>query len=127
MNVTSSSVLVVDDDSATRTVVQEYLAQEGYEVRAVSSVQEAVALLHSAPVALVLSDDCTGTAGDRWMMLDHLKAHAGTTPVIIFTAHLERQFSGFHARGFAGLLPKPFDLDDLVMIVRRTLDAPPRR
>jgi DNA-binding response OmpR family regulator len=58
--------------------------------------------------------------------LDRLRAAAATIPVIIRTAHNPALFDGWGERGYADLIAKPFDLDDLAGRVRAHTGAPAR-
>ena len=120
-------VLVVDDDAAVRAVVCEVLRAEGYQVVDAATFSEAVEDLANARFDLVLADahlqDAPVPLGDRWAVVEQIKALAGSTPVVIFTAYHKRDFAEYTARGFADLLLKPFDLDELLATVRRHMLA----
>jgi CheY-like chemotaxis protein len=115
----------VEDDGGIRNLVREALGEEGYRIVAASTHADALAALRAARFALVLADPVSplDTDPDRWSSLECLRAASGDTPVVIFSAHNPDAFEGYAARGFAGLLPKPFALDDLLATVA-TL-APP--
>ena len=76
---------------------------------------------------LILADSLaefdTDFSLDQWSALETIKAHAGSTRVVIFSAHPQRHFACWQARGFAGFIAKPFDLDDLVETVQLYLAA----
>jgi len=52
----ASRILIVDDDVSVRNVLKALLTAEGYEVTASSSATEALALVGSTEVHLVISD-----------------------------------------------------------------------
>jgi CheY-like chemotaxis protein len=121
-------VLVVDDDATIRAVVAEALRDADYRVATAASIAEAAEALRHARVGLVLADarlpDAGGADGDRWAAVERVRALAGGAPVVIFTAYGREEFAAYAARGFAGLLLKPFDLDELLATARRHLPAP---
>jgi two-component system, NtrC family, nitrogen regulation response regulator GlnG len=123
-------VLVVDDDPIVRGVVREALGEEGYRVAAAATFAEAVTALTHTRFDLVLTDallaDAAAPMGNWWETVERIKAMAGYAPVAIFTAADPTTFADYAARGFVELLPKPFDLDELVALVRRHLGPPPR-
>lgn len=119
-------VLVIEDDAAIRALVCEALGDAGYAVAAAGDLPQAVDALARARFDLVLADPlgpaATEPGTDRWAALTHLRDLAGGTPVVIFTAGRDGDFAGFEGRGFSDLLRKPFDLDELLALVRRHRD-----
>jgi two-component system response regulator GlrR len=117
-------LLVVENDPATRTRVGDCLGEEGYRVTAATSIDEALAALAVGSFDLVLADafyDPHNLDVDQWAALDRLRRAAGATPLLIFSSHPRATFEGFAARGFAGLVLKPFALDPLLATVRDCL------
>lgn len=115
-------VLVVDDDPLIQQVVHDCLDAEGYRVAHATTFAEAVDALTHTRFDVILADvlgSATAASADQWTILDEISARAGYTPVVIFTAHSEREMADWAARGFRDLLCKPFDLDDLVSTVER--------
>jgi DNA-binding response OmpR family regulator len=117
------AILVVEDDHDICAVTCEVLREAGYRVVPAATHEAAHAALRVARFDLVLADtaDAGAPTHDHWAALDALRAAAANASVVIFTAHSPDRFAGHEARGFAGLLPKPFDLDDLLGTVRRTV------
>ena len=116
-------ILVADDDAAIAALVRELLEDAGYRVALAPSHAEALAALATGRFALVLADTEGQVVGDtdpaHWRSVEEVLAIAGATPVVIFSAHTPSAFGGHLARGFAGIVPKPFDIDDLLATVRR--------
>ncbi len=126
------TLLVVEDDPAIAEVTRLCLQEEGYRVAVATTFAQAVEALTHTRFALVLADTLGATAAqpdtERWALLEQLRVLAGYTPVVLFTAHRAQDFAGFAARGFRDLLLKPFDLDELVATVQRSMgptEAPP--
>ena len=117
-------LLVVEDDPAISELVRECLEAEGYAVVTADDMEQAIAALTQLQYDLVLADAIGETPPahlDRWHTLDRLRDLAGGAPAIVFTAHGSHDFAEFREHGFSDLLLKPFDLDDLVAVVRRNL------
>ncbi len=119
------TLLVVEDDPAILEMVQEALRAESYRVAVAADFKQAVDALTHARFDLVLADALGATAAEpeaeRWAVLERIRDLAGYSPVVIFSAHRERDFDGFEERGFRDLLLKPFDLDELLDTVQRNL------
>jgi CheY-like chemotaxis protein len=118
-------VLVAHGDPAVRAVLGDCLREEGYRVAEAADAEAALARLAGRRVALVLAHPGLpgGPAGDRWAALDRLREAAGATPTAILTAAHPATFADHAARGYAALIPAPFDLDELCATVRRVLAA----
>ncbi len=119
-------LLLVEDDASISDVVSTALGDEGYRVTVAPDFTQAVAALTAARFDFVLADPLGASArreeADRWRELDRIRALAGDTPVVLFTAHNPQLFANFPAHGFDDLLPKPFSLDDLSAIVSRYVE-----
>ena|SRR5579871_2000734 len=112
---TTGTVLLVIDDEGVATVFTEALTEAGYNAERASSPQQALSLLSSPAGAfcLILSEPFTQPSDDPYHWLDQI--HAGSTvPVVICTGWPQARFGDYEARGYAGFLPQPVDLDDLV-------------
>ena len=114
------AILVVDDDADIRAITAEVLRDAGYRAAMAATHAAAHTALRATRFALVLAD--TAVAGalvqEQWEALAALRAAAGAVPVVIFTAHPPARFADHAARGFAGLVTKPFDVDALLAVVR---------
>jgi CheY-like chemotaxis protein len=118
-----ASILVIDDDLAIRDMTAEALHDEGYRTVTLAGHAEAVQHLAAFRFRLVLADSAGAGVQDPWPALEAVKDAAGDTPVIIFSAHRPEHFAGFHERGFAGVVTKPFDLHQLLETVKAVLTA----
>jgi len=116
-------ILVVEDNPEIGEMITAVLGQEGYLVTLVQSEAAAVAALAAGRYDLVLADTLADlTLGERrWAAVERIRAAAHRTPIIICTAHNPSHFAEFAARGFSGLIAKPFDLDDLLRPIARLL------
>lgn len=115
-------ILVVDDESAIRDSLALVLSDEGYAVLTARNGQEALACLAQQRPAVVLLD-LQMPVMTGWEVLDTLRVHAPTVPVVVMTAGTTARAEAVR-HGAAGYLPKPFDLDDLLGVVARFVDRP---
>ena len=115
-------VWVVDDDRSIRWVFEKALGREGIPFRTFGTAQDALAALETeAPQVLVSDIRMPGTSGLD--LLQAVKAKHPSLPVIIMTAYsdLESAVAAFQGGAFE-YLPKPFDVDQAVELIRRALD-----
>jgi two-component system nitrogen regulation response regulator GlnG len=117
-----TSVWIIDDDRSIRWVFEKALAREGIAHRTFGVAQEALDRLDDEIPQVVVSDiRMPGLSGLELMR--KLKARLPTTPVIIMTAYsdLESAVAAFQGGAFE-YLPKPFDVDHAVDLVRRAME-----
>ena len=115
-------VWVVDDDRSIRWVFEKALTREGIPFKTFAQASEALAELdHGAPQVLVSDIRMPGTSGLE--LLQVVKQRYPTLPVIIMTAYsdLESAVAAFQGGAFE-YLPKPFDVDQAVDLIRRAVD-----
>ena len=114
-------VWVIDDDHAIRWVLDRALAQAGIPITAFNSADEAMHhLTKETPLAIITDIRMHGTSGLDF--LEQFNAQHPNTPVIVMTAHSDFQsaVTSFE-RGAYEYLPKPFDVDDAVAVVKRAI------
>ena len=113
------SVWVVDDDASVRWVLERALTNEGINTRVFESADALFdALGKAAPDVLISDVRMPGTDGLEAM---HRLAREGFSfPVIVITAHadLDSAVAAYQGGAFE-YLPKPFDVDDAIALVRR--------
>ena len=120
-------VWIVDDDRSIRWVFEKALSRENIDFRAFSSAQEVIDALDTELPQVVVSDiRMPGT--DGFVLLQTLKERSPNTPVIIMTAYsdLESAVAAFQGGAYE-YLPKPFDVDHAVELIRRALDESRRQ
>jgi two-component system nitrogen regulation response regulator GlnG len=114
-------VWVIDDDRSIRWVFEKALAREGIPFRTFGVAQEALSELErEVPQVLVSDIRMPGTSGLE--LLQSVKARHPQLPVIIMTAYsdLESAVAAFQGGAFE-YLPKPFDVDQAVDLIRRAV------
>ncbi|MBK9444657.1 MAG: nitrogen regulation protein NR(I) [Betaproteobacteria bacterium] len=117
-------VWIVDDDRSIRWVLEKTLAREQIPFKSFASATEALAQLDrgAEPPQVLLSDiRMPGQSG--LVLLQEVKSRFPGLPVIIMTAYsdLESAVAAFQGGAFE-YLPKPFDVDQAVELIRRALD-----
>ncbi|MHB1590800.1 MAG: nitrogen regulation protein NR(I), partial [Sulfuricella sp.] len=121
------AVWIIDDDHSIRWVFEKALAREQIEFRSFSTAQDALSALETDTPQVVVSDiRMPGTSGLE--LLQQMKERLPDVPVIIMTAYsdLDSAVSAFQGGAF-DYLPKPFDVDHAVTLIRRALDESVRQ
>ena len=117
-----SRILVVDDEPSMRELLGIMLRKEGYEVLLAESRAMAAAVLQKGPVEMVITDIRLGD-GDGLEILRHVKSASSSTPVIVMTAYGSTETAVAALKlGAADYLVKPFDVDELKIVVRNALE-----
>ena len=114
-------VWIIDDDRSIRWVFEKALAREGIPFKSFASAQEALdALKQGEPQVLVSDIRMPGTSGLE--LLQNIRQTHPTLPIIIMTAYsdLESAVAAFQGGAFE-YLPKPFDVDQAVELIRRAI------
>ena len=116
-------VLVVEDEAAMRLALSGLLRKEGHDVVLASSAREALAALEGDAFDLVLTDLSLGKGGTGLDVLAASRALREEVPVVLITAHgSERAAVEALLKGAAHYVPKPFDNDELRLVVARELE-----
>ncbi|TSA11756.1 MAG: nitrogen regulation protein NR(I) [Betaproteobacteria bacterium] len=114
-------VWVIDDDRSIRWVFEKALSREGLPYKTFAGAQEALdALKQGAPQVLVSDIRMPGASGLE--LLQSVKQSHPGLPIIIMTAYsdLESAVAAFQGGAFE-YLPKPFDVDQAVELIRRAI------
>ncbi len=115
-------ILVVDDEAAQRKVLAGFLQKQGFQVVTAGSADEAIREASSRTIDLTLTDlRMPGRGGLE--LVEELHTINPEIPVIVITA-FGTVASAVDAmkRGAADYLTKPVDLDELEVLVARTLE-----
>ena len=112
-------VWVVDDDQSVRWVLEQAFKQAGMETRSFERGELLLGALE-AEQPHVLITDVRMPGLDGLDLLDRLSRKAPNLPVIVVTAHsdLENAVAAYRGGAFE-YLPKPFDVDEVVELVRK--------
>ncbi len=123
----SGSILVADDDSAIRTVLNQALSRAGYEVRSTGNAATLWRWVSQGDGDLVITDVVMPDE-NAFDLLPRIKKARPDLPVIVMSAQ-NTFMTAIRAseRGAYEYLPKPFDLKELMAIVGRALSEPKER
>jgi two-component system, NtrC family, response regulator AtoC len=117
------ALLVADDDQVARDLLAETLAREGYRVRVAANGEECVRLAEAEPFDMALVDlrmpDLDGLG-----VLKRLAVSQPDLPIVILTAFatIGTAIEAVNA-GAYDYLSKPFRMEEIKVVVRRTLEA----
>jgi DNA-binding response OmpR family regulator len=109
-------ILLVEDDPGIRQGVAEFLNFEGYGVDVASNGQEALAYLRQTRPGLVVLDLVMPVMNGPQLLRKMRSEGLEGIPVAIITAAMPGASSLPPADAY---LTKPFDLDELLLVVRR--------
>src|SRR5687767_2645649 len=121
-DVARKRVLVIDDDLPLRGMLAAALRQNGFQVLLAgdgAEGQRALMIHHPDMILLDLAmPDVNG-----WDFLQRLKetGHLGKTPIIVVSAHLRVDPQAVLQMGVSAILPKPFNLPDLIDLIEHLL------
>lgn len=112
-------VLVVDDDDAIRMMVERVLRREHYDVESARDGYEAIEKLTRNDYATVLLDLMMPRVDGHGVLRYLEENHEVPRPfVIVMTANLQGASETAAARPVFRILPKPFDIRQLVNHVK---------
>jgi|GEM_PF-566304 len=106
-------LLIVEDDAELQYILQSLLIDEGYAVVAASSLPQALALLGEQVFQLIITDLFAQTGKESLDSVEPLCQRAAPTPVAVLTGWRVSE-EDIQQRGFACLIKKPFELDELL-------------
>ena len=119
----SGRVLIVDDEKAMRLALKSLLAKEGYEVDTAESGEEALRRIEAGSFHVVITDLSMKDV-DGMEVLEHTRRVDPDTAVVMITAYgSEKVAVAAMKQGAADYLPKPFDNDELRVLVRRVMET----
>ncbi|MEW6353716.1 MAG: nitrogen regulation protein NR(I) [Pseudomonadota bacterium] len=115
-------IWIIDDDRSIRWVLEKALTQAGMKVTSFDSAAGVVRQLARAQPDAVITD-IRMPGVDGLELLGQISAQYPQLPVIIITAHsdLDSTVAAYQGGAFE-YLPKPFDVDEAVNLVRRAID-----
>ncbi len=111
-------VLVIDDDLPIRGMLAAALRQHGFQVLLAGDGAEGqrALTLHNPDVVLL---DLARPDVNGWDFLQRLNetGHLGRVPIIVVSAHLRVEPQAILQMGVNAILPKPFNLPDLIELI----------
>jgi two-component system nitrogen regulation response regulator GlnG len=120
---TGRNVLIADDDASIRIVLSQALAREGFQVRATGNAATLWKWVKDGDGDLVLTDVMMPD-GSIFDFLPRMKLERPKLPIVVMSAQNTLLTAVSAAeQGAYEYLPKPFDLDVMIGVVRRALDT----
>ena len=137
----SPTILVVDDEPTITKLCKTILQQAGFSALAADGSSEALKICtqHEGPIDLLLTDLILPPPGFQLAsssnQFPHVHGHdlavlalrmRKNLRVILMSGNIDKDLAGYGIhRGDLPFLPKPFEYQALVALVRQTLQAPP--
>jgi DNA-binding NtrC family response regulator len=116
-------ILIVDDEKAILVALRGLFTKEGYEVDTAASGEEAVKKIEAGRFHVVVTDlSMEGISGMQ--VLERGRAFDPDLAVVMITAHgSEKAAVQAMKLGATDYLPKPFDNDELRVVVRKAMEG----
>ncbi|MGE3961902.1 MAG: response regulator transcription factor [Dehalococcoidia bacterium] len=112
-----ANILVVDDEALIRHLVVDTLTDEGFSVMAAPSGEDALHRIGvQRPDLMIVDLRMPGMSGQEFVRRQ--RADGSAIPVVVLSGSSEAREVGKEI-GAIAVIHKPFDLDELVRIVRR--------
>jgi DNA-binding NtrC family response regulator len=118
----SEKILVVDDESSNRKILQQELTHRGYAVETANNGREALRQVESSRPDLIILDymmpDLSGLE-----VLKELRKRENDTPVVMITAYgtMERAVEAMK-EGAYDFITRPFEPDHIALVVQKALE-----
>src|SRR5271156_4891806 len=117
----AATILVCDDDSAIRTVLNQALGRAGYDVRTTGTAAGLWRWISAGEGNLVITDVVLPDE-NGFDLIPRIKRIRPDLPIIVMSAQ-NTLLTAINAaeRGAFEYLPKPFDLKEVASVVQRAL------
>ena len=120
-------ILVVNDTQEILALFRDILESEGFEVHLYSFAIDDLAIIKEVRPDLVILDLIIGNEDHGWQLLQKMKLdrETATIPVIVCSAaiRLLQELQGRLTEKHVGVVPKPFDIDDLLRAIDEAWSA----
>jgi DNA-binding NtrC family response regulator len=117
------SILIVDDEDATRQLCRDIASEIGLEVRTASTTDEALEILEQSPVDIVVTDLMVPELGGI-ELLKHIRTNQPNTSVMMLTQYgtIETAVAATQL-GAKDYVTKPFHLQELRTKIERLVQS----
>jgi len=114
-----ASILIIDDDTYIRSTFEDLFVPDGHEVIALMTAEDALAYLQNEEPDLIFLD-LKLPGMDGLGFLKELRTRKNDIPVVVITGHANVDTSVQAMKlGAADYIRKPFNIDELVLIVEK--------
>lgn len=122
-------ILVVEDESQLRSLIQKILELEGHVVIQATNGLDAIRMVKQTPLDLVITDILM-PGKDGFELLMHMREHSLKIPVLVIsgggrTLHASELLENAQLMGASGILHKPFKMLDLLQTVEKLIQPTP--
>ena len=120
-----TDVLIVDDEADIREIISELLSDEGYSTGTAYDADSAFAAIEAAPPGLIILDIwLQGSRLDGIEILKSVKRDNPGIPIVIISGHgnIEVAVAAVQ-QGAYDFIEKPFNMNQLLVVVARALEA----
>lgn len=116
-------IMVVDDSTVIRQVVEDGLAKAGFQVISAENGQHALNLLETMRPDLIISDiEMPEMNGFEFCEAVHADPEISIAPFVVMSSRTDRSYmSRMVQMGAAAYICKPFNIDELVILIEKIL------
>lgn len=121
----TADILIIDDESDIRSLIQGLLEDEGYKTRTAANDETTYRLIaEKAPELVILDIWLQGSRHDGLQILENIKADHPHIPVLMISGHgtIETAVSAIK-QGAYDFIEKPFKSDRLFLMIERALET----
>lgn len=116
------TILVADDEKSMREFLEIMLTREGYEVLAASTAEEAIEMISSRSIDLVITDINMPKASGMAVLKSSMETDSNT-PVIMITAFAAADTAVEAMKmGAYDYITKPFNVDEIKLVIAKALE-----
>jgi two-component system nitrogen regulation response regulator NtrX len=120
-----SDILIVDDERDIRELISDILEDEGYATRLAGNSDDAMAAINAeAPALMILGIWLKDSQMDGIDILKTVKQDNPDVPVVIISGHGNIEIAvAAIKQGAYDFIEKPFNIDQLLVVIRRAMEA----
>ncbi len=120
-----ADILIVDDETDIRSLIQGILEDEGYATRQAENARQVFDHLQAAPASLIILDVwLQNSEFDGLAILEQIKSYYPDIPVLMISGHgtIETAVKAIQ-HGAYDFIEKPFKTDRLLLMIERALET----
>jgi len=120
-----SDILIVDDERDIRELISDILEDEGYSTRVAANSEECMAAIGQEPPGLLILDIWLKDSNmDGIDILKTVKRDFPDVPVVIISGHGNIEIAvAAIKQGAYDFVEKPFNIDQLLVVIRRAMET----